>query len=99
MRDRREVASIDVGQLRQVVADEPHPRHHVDVEREQDDSVTGDSQHFGKTAVDDLDDVLARLRARGAELVGEVERYRDSYRLCYVRGPEGIIVELAEAIG
>jgi hypothetical protein len=39
------------------------------------------------------------LRARGAELVGEVKRYEDSYRLCYVRGPEGIIVELAEQIG
>jgi hypothetical protein len=39
------------------------------------------------------------LRAHGAELVGEVERYEDSYRLCYVRGPEGIIVELAEQIG
>jgi hypothetical protein len=39
------------------------------------------------------------LRARGAELVGEVERSEDSYRLCYVRGPEGIIVELAEQIG
>jgi catechol 2,3-dioxygenase-like lactoylglutathione lyase family enzyme len=50
-------------------------------------------------AVEDLDAVLARLRARGAELVGEVVRYRDSYRLCYVRGPEGIIVELAEPIG
>jgi catechol 2,3-dioxygenase-like lactoylglutathione lyase family enzyme len=50
-------------------------------------------------AVDDLDDVLARVRAHGAELVGEVERYRDIYRLCYVRGPEGIIVELAEEIG
>jgi catechol 2,3-dioxygenase-like lactoylglutathione lyase family enzyme len=50
-------------------------------------------------AVDDLDAVLARLRARGAELVGEVERYGDIYRLCYVRGPEGIIVELAEQIG
>ncbi len=50
-------------------------------------------------AVDDIDAVLARLRARGAELVGEVERYEDSYRLCYVRGPEGIIVELAEQIG
>jgi catechol 2,3-dioxygenase-like lactoylglutathione lyase family enzyme len=50
-------------------------------------------------AVDDIDDVVARLQARGAELVGEVERYRDSYRLCYVRGPEGIIVELAEQIG
>ena len=50
-------------------------------------------------AVDDLDAVLARLQARGAELVGEVERYEDSYRLCYLRGPEGIIVELAEQIG
>ncbi len=50
-------------------------------------------------AVDDIDAVLARLLARGAELVGEVERYRDIYRLCYVRGPEGIIVELAERIG
>jgi catechol 2,3-dioxygenase-like lactoylglutathione lyase family enzyme len=50
-------------------------------------------------AVDDLDDVLARLQARGADLVGEVERYEDIYRLCYIRGPEGIIVELAEQIG
>lgn len=50
-------------------------------------------------AVDDVDSVVARLRARGAELVGEVERYEDSYRLCYVRGPEGIIVELAQKIG
>jgi len=50
-------------------------------------------------AVDDLDDVLARLQARGAELVGEVERYEDIYRLCYIRGPEGIIVELAQQIG
>jgi len=50
-------------------------------------------------AVDDIDAVLAGLGARGAELVGELERYEDSYRLCYVRGPEGIIVELAERIG
>ena len=50
-------------------------------------------------AVEDIDAVLARLRARGAELVGELGRYQDSYRLCYVRGPEGIIVELAEKIG
>ena len=50
-------------------------------------------------AVDDIDAVLARLRAHGAELVGEVERYEDIYRLCYIRGPEGIIVELAERIG
>jgi catechol 2,3-dioxygenase-like lactoylglutathione lyase family enzyme len=50
-------------------------------------------------AVEDIDAVLARLRARGAELVGELGRYEDRYRLCYVRGPEGIIVELAEQIG
>jgi catechol 2,3-dioxygenase-like lactoylglutathione lyase family enzyme len=50
-------------------------------------------------AVDHIDAVVARCRARGAELVGELERYGDSYRLCYVRGPEGIIVELAEQIG
>lgn len=49
-------------------------------------------------AVDDIDDVLARLRAHGGELVGEVERF-GGYRLCYLRGPEGIIVELAEKIG
>jgi catechol 2,3-dioxygenase-like lactoylglutathione lyase family enzyme len=50
-------------------------------------------------AVEDIDAVLARLRARGAELVGEVGRYQDIYRLCYVLGPEGIIVELAERMG
>jgi catechol 2,3-dioxygenase-like lactoylglutathione lyase family enzyme len=50
-------------------------------------------------AVDDIDAALAGLRARGGELVGELERYKDIYRLCYVRGPEGIIVELAEQIG
>ena len=49
-------------------------------------------------AVQGIDDVLDRLRAHGAELVGEVEQYEDSYRLCYVRGPEGIIIELAEQI-
>ena len=47
-------------------------------------------------AVDDIDGVVASLRDRGAGLVGKVERYKDRYRLCYVRGPEGIIVELAE---
>jgi catechol 2,3-dioxygenase-like lactoylglutathione lyase family enzyme len=50
-------------------------------------------------AVDDLDSVLAGLQAHGAELVGDVENYQDIYRLCYIRGPEGIIVELAERIG
>ena len=49
--------------------------------------------------VDDVDRVLAGLRRCGAELVGDVVRYGDSYRLCYVRGPAGIIVELAEKIG
>ncbi len=49
--------------------------------------------------VDDVEAVVSRLRARGVELVGELERYEDSYLLCYVRGPEGIIVELAEPIG
>jgi len=50
-------------------------------------------------AVEDIDAVVAGLRARGAELVGEVVPYDDVYRLCYVRGPEGIIIELAERIG
>jgi catechol 2,3-dioxygenase-like lactoylglutathione lyase family enzyme len=50
-------------------------------------------------AVDDIDAAVAGVRARGAELIGEVERYEDRYRLCYIRGPEGIIVELAEQIG
>lgn len=49
-------------------------------------------------AVEDIDATVTSLQARGAELVGEVERYRDSYRLCYIRSPEGIIVELAERI-
>jgi catechol 2,3-dioxygenase-like lactoylglutathione lyase family enzyme len=49
--------------------------------------------------VEDLDAVLGRLQARGGELVGELERYEDKYRLCYIRGPEGIIIELAEQIG
>jgi catechol 2,3-dioxygenase-like lactoylglutathione lyase family enzyme len=49
-------------------------------------------------AVDDLEDVVARLGAHGAELVGELAQYEDSYRLGYVRGPEGIIVGLAEQL-
>ncbi len=50
-------------------------------------------------AVDDIDDVVARLRTHGAELVGEVVQYEETYRLCYIRGPEGIIVGLAEQLG
>jgi len=49
-------------------------------------------------AVDRVDDTVARLRAHGAELVGEVVQYEDKYRLCYVRGPAGIIVALAEEL-
>ncbi|WP_207923727.1 VOC family protein [Actinomadura bangladeshensis] len=49
-------------------------------------------------AVDDIEDVIARLRTHGAELVGELEQYENLYRLCYVRGPEGIIVGLAEQL-
>src|SRR5919108_1695394 len=48
-------------------------------------------------AVDDIDDVVARLRSHGAELIGEVVQYEDQYRLCYVRGPEGIMVALASS--
>lgn len=50
-------------------------------------------------AVDDIDDVVARLRDHGAELVGEIARYEDVYRLCYLRGPEGIVIGLAERLG
>ena len=50
-------------------------------------------------AVDDIDDTLERLRKRGAQLVGEVVRYRDAYRLCYIRGPEGLLIGLAEELG
>ena len=48
--------------------------------------------------VEDIDDTLARLRKRGAQLVGEVVRYEDVYRLCYVRGPEGLLIGLAEEL-
>jgi catechol 2,3-dioxygenase-like lactoylglutathione lyase family enzyme len=49
--------------------------------------------------VDDVEAAVSGLRARGVELVGELVQYSNSYKLCYVRGPEGIIVELAQAIG
>jgi catechol 2,3-dioxygenase-like lactoylglutathione lyase family enzyme len=49
--------------------------------------------------VEDIDAAVAGVRAHGGELIGELERYEDIFRLCYVRGPEGIIVELAERIG
>ncbi len=49
--------------------------------------------------VEDIDDTLARLGQRGAELVGEVVQYQDIYRLCYIRGPEGILIGLAQELG
>ena len=49
--------------------------------------------------VENIDDTLARLRKRGAKLVGKVVRYEDVYRLCYIRGPEGILIGLAEKLG
>ena len=49
-------------------------------------------------AVDDVDDTVARLRTHGAELVGEMAQYEDMYRLCFLRGPEGIIIGLAEEL-
>ncbi|MFN8479422.1 MAG: VOC family protein [Kouleothrix sp.] len=50
-------------------------------------------------AVDDLDATLARLRPHGAQIVGDVVQYEDSYRLCYIRGPEGLLIGLAEQLG
>jgi catechol 2,3-dioxygenase-like lactoylglutathione lyase family enzyme len=50
-------------------------------------------------AVDDIDETLARLRKRGAQLVGEVVQYEDTYRLCYIRGPEGLLIGLAQELG
>ena len=50
-------------------------------------------------AVDDLDETLVRLRSRGAQLVGEVVQYENAYRLCYIRGPEGILIGLAGDLG
>ena len=49
-------------------------------------------------AVDDIDETLARLRERGAQLVGDIVRYQDSYRLCYIRGPEGLLIGLAQEL-
>jgi catechol 2,3-dioxygenase-like lactoylglutathione lyase family enzyme len=50
-------------------------------------------------AVDDIDETLVRLRTRGAQLVGDVVQYENSYRLCYIRGPEGLLIGLAQQLG
>ena len=49
-------------------------------------------------AVDDIDETLERLYARGAQLVGDVVQYKDAYRLCYIRGPEGLLIGLAQEL-
>jgi predicted enzyme related to lactoylglutathione lyase len=49
-------------------------------------------------AVDDIEETLEKLRKRGAQLVGEVVRYKDVYLLCYIRGPEGLLIGLAQAL-
>jgi predicted enzyme related to lactoylglutathione lyase len=49
--------------------------------------------------VEDIDETFARLQKRGAQLVGEVVQYEDSYKLCYIRGPEGLLIGLAEELG
>jgi predicted enzyme related to lactoylglutathione lyase len=49
--------------------------------------------------VEDIDDLLERLLKLGAQLVGEVVRYEDAYKLCYIRGPEGLLIGLAEELG
>ena len=86
----------------------PDGHSRVELVKFQSPPLQGDSRHAPANtrglrhlsfAVDDVDAVLARLQFRGAELVGGLESYGNSYRLCYVRGPEGIIVELAERIG
>jgi predicted enzyme related to lactoylglutathione lyase len=49
--------------------------------------------------VDDVEEAVERLRGHGAKLVGEVVRYKDAYKLCYIRGPEGLLIGLAEELG
>ena len=57
-----------------------------------------DRARFEVLPFDDIDDVVARLHSHGAELVGEIAQYEDIYRLCFLRGPEGIIIGLAEQL-
>jgi catechol 2,3-dioxygenase-like lactoylglutathione lyase family enzyme len=71
------------------------PEHHADGAH--DEANAPGLRHLA-FLVEDIDSVVAGLRARGVELIGELAQFGDTYRLCYVRGPEGIIVELAERI-
>jgi catechol 2,3-dioxygenase-like lactoylglutathione lyase family enzyme len=76
-------------------------RFHSPAAREGDESAPPNTLGIRRIAfsVDDVEAAVAKVRGRGLELLGEVVRYEDAYRLCYVRGPEGIIVMLAERIG
>jgi catechol 2,3-dioxygenase-like lactoylglutathione lyase family enzyme len=75
--------------------------HHPPVVRPDPENALGNTLGLRSVmfAVDDVDATVADLRARGGELIGEVEQFQDVYRLCYVRGPAGIIVSLAEELG
>jgi len=75
--------------------------HHPTVIRAEPENALGNTLGLRSImfTVDDIDATVAGLRARGAELVGTVEQYQDAHRLCYVRGPEGIIVALSEQLG
>ena len=75
--------------------------HHPTVIRPEPENALGNTLGLRSVmfTVDDIDATVAGLRARGAELVGTVEQYQDAHRLCYVRGPEGIIVALSEQLG
>ncbi|APY90093.1 VOC family protein [Streptomyces alfalfae] len=80
---------LELAKYRSPAAAGPQPRN-------QPHNVLG--THRVMFAVDDIEDTVARLRPHGAELVGEIARFEDSYLLCYVRGPEGVIVGLAEQL-
>jgi catechol 2,3-dioxygenase-like lactoylglutathione lyase family enzyme len=81
---------LEVTRFQRPVAVGPDPR-----------SAPANTRGMGRVmfTVDDIDDVVERLQELGGELVGEIVRYEDAYRLCYLRGPEGIIVALAEELG
>lgn len=76
-------------------------RYHAPASRDGDPHAPANvvGAHRVMFAVDDIEDVLDRLRPLGAELLGELVQYENSYRLCYLRGPAGILVALAEQIG